>query len=241
MIPPAASYALTVEKIVAENADVRTFRLRLPNGADFSFQPGQFMMFSFPGASAPTRAYTIASSPLDRGYIEITLNRVARFTEHMFALEPGDVLNAKGPYGKWFYTDDVRHGVLISGGTGITPFRSIARYVLQKGLPNRITILYSTKTLADMIYREDWAALEGRSNFKIVHTVTRPHLMEDRAAWTGPTGRISLEMIRREVPDFHEAHYFLCGPNQLVETASKELGAAGVAKERVRYEKWGEF
>lgn len=237
----AGPYSLIVDKIVDESPGIRTFRLRFPAPGDFSFLPGQFVMLSFPDAPRYSRAYSIGSSPLEKGFIDVTLNKVAKFTARMFELQGGETLVARGPYGKWVYTDDIPHAVLISGGTGVTPFRCISRYVIHKGLPNRITILYSTRTPTDIIYRQEFQDLARRPNFKVVFTVTRPQLMPEGQSWEGAKGRFGVGMIEEAVPDFYEATYFLCGPNQLVRDLSAALAAKGVPAQHIRREKWGEF
>jgi len=201
------------------------------------------MMFHFPGAPKVTRAYSIASSPLEEGYIDIALNEVHAFTARMFSLRRGETLLAHGPYGKWVYEDHIPHAVLISGGTGITPIRGIVRYVLGKGLPNRLTILASARTPADLLYREESAEWSRRPNIRVVHTITRPHLLAPHEKWDGPTGRIDLAMVKAAVPetDFPKAHFYMCGPNQLIEALAGALSADGVPRERIRYEKWGKF
>ena len=65
--------------------------------------------------------------------------------------------------------------------------------------------------------------------------------MGSAQSWQGPTGRITIEAIRREVPDFDSATYYLCGPNSMVKELACALKASGIPKERVRYEKWGDY
>lgn len=235
------TYRLAVESIREETPEVKTFRLAFPKATEFTFVPGMFVMLSFPDSPKLTRAYSMASSPLEKGYVEISLNKVAEFTARLFDLKGGETLVAKGPYGKWLYSDDLHHVVLISGGTGITPFRSISRYVIQKGLPNRVTILYSSRTPSDIIYRKELEEFARHPNFVVVTTVTRPHLLKSGERWDGPTGRINLKMIHEAVPDFPKAHYYMCGPNSLVENISSALETEGIPKDQIRYEKWGEY
>lgn len=237
----AGTYNVKIEEIVRETPGVHTFRLRFAAGTDFNFIPGQFLMLSFPEDPKTTRAYSISSSPLEKGYVDVTLNKVAKFSSRLFKLKGGENLTAKGPFGKWTYTDDVAHAVLISGGAGITPFRCIARYVVGKKLPNRLTVMHSSRTPDDIIYRRQWDELAGHPNIRVYHTITRPHLMRPGEAWDGPTGRITIETLQREIEDFFEAAYYLCGPNQLIESLSKALEEKGVDKSRIRYEKWGKF
>ena len=230
-----------VEAIRSETPSVKAFRIRLPEGVPFSFTPGQFVMTAFPSDPLVARAYSLASSPLEAGAFEIAFAKAGAFTAKMFELKPGDKLLVEGPYGRWTYRDDVAHAVLISGGTGITPFRSMARYVQQKRLPNKLTILYSSKTPEDIVFRRELEELAKVPNFKIVHTITRPDQSAAAAGWKGRTGRIGLPLIQETVPQITEATYYMCGPISLIEELSKALTGAGVPKERIRYEKWGEY
>lgn len=232
-----------VEKIIDEVVGVRSFRLRLSDTQDFTFVPGQFVMISFPDDPKTKRAYSISSSPLDRGFIDITLNRVGEFTTRLFSLKGAEDLCIDGPYGKFVYREsEAPHAVLISGGTGITPYRSMARYVIQKKLPNKVTILYSARVPNEIIFYKEFLALaREHSNIKYYVTITRPHLLAPGDLWKGPVGRLHVEAIRQEVPDFLEAVYFLCGPNQLVNDLLGQLRGVGVNEDNIHFEKWGEF
>lgn len=221
-----------------ECAGIKTFRLAVP--PEFAFTPGMFIMISFEDAPKISRAYSISSSPFEKGAIEITLNQVGDFTARLFSLKPGQSLTLKGPYGRWLYSDDVKQAALISGGTGITPFRSMARYVLQKGLANKLAIFYSTKTPSDAIYRRELDEF-NRSGIKVYHTITRPQLMKPGEKWNGPTGRITADLLAAELPDFLATTFYMCGPVSLVEHLSQGLLSKGIPKKQIRYEKWGDY
>lgn len=216
-----------------ECADVRTFRLEVP--ADFSFIAGMWVMVNFPDAPQESRAYSMSSSPLQRGAIEISLNKVGGFSARMFVLKAGDTVELKGPYGKWRYDDEIEHAVLISGGTGLTPFRAMGRYVIEKGLPNKISILYSVKTPDAILYAKDLDAFRA-AGFTVYVTVTR-----GGECWKGPTGRIDVGVIQKQVPDWATADYFFCGPKSLIDELSAALETQGVARENIHREKWGDY
>jgi glycine betaine catabolism B len=230
MIAAAAWTARLLEKR-DESEGVRTFRLSVPDG--FDFLPGMWAMFHFSDAPKTARAYSLASSPLERGHVEITMSRVGEFSERFFGLREGDEVEAKGPYGKWVFTGELAPAALVSGGTGITPFRSMARYAVAKGLHAELSLFYSTKTASDVIYGDELAEF-ARSGMKIHHTVTR----ERR---DGPTGRITVELLRRELPRFAATHFFLCGPAKLVDDLSKGLAAAGLPMSQIHREVWGDY
>ena len=236
----AESHSVLVEDVRDETPSIRTLRLKLPQDRDgaFSFMPGQSVTLAFTDDPATQRTYSIASSPLDRGFIEISVNRLGRFTARLFDLRPGAELLAQGPHGKWFYTDDVSHGVLISGGTGLTPFRSIVRYVLQKGLQNRVSVLHSSRVPSEIPYRAELEQWSKHPNLRVMLTVTRAEAMRAGETWTGAKGRIDVEKIRSLVPDLRGSDYYLCGPGPLVTNLAQALTAEGVGAQRLHYETW---
>lgn len=235
---PPRAYRSRLLNVRDECAGVKTFRLEVPRS--FSFIPGMWVMLRFPDGPNHARAYSIASSPCEKGCVEISLNKVGPLTARLFELKRGETLDLKGPYGKWLFNDEAEHAVLISGGTALAPFRSMCRYALDKRLPNRLTLLYSAKTPSDILYRRE---LEGfaKAGIKVYVTITRPQAMDSGEAWGGPTGRLGPEVIEREVPGFLEAWYFVCGPTTLVKDITEALRQKGIPRARIRSEKWGDY
>ncbi len=227
-------FASKVLAVADECAAVKTFKLSVPD--DFSFLPGMWVMINFPDQPKVTRAYSMSSSPLQKGSIEISLNKVGDFTVRMFALKSGDEIQLAGPYGKWRYRDEDRRAVLISGGSGLTPFRSMGRYVLDRKIPNKLSILYSARTPADILYAKDLEIFKS-AGIKVHVTITRG----EGQSWNGPAGRLSMETVRKEVERWDEAAYYLCGPKTMVSEFTAALESAGIARERIHYEKWGDY
>lgn len=241
MADPRAWVQGAIDKITQETPEVRTFRVVKPNGDKFDFMAGQFYMLQFADDPKTVRAYSVASSPADEGYIEVTLNKVGKFTTRLFNLSAPASIMIRGPFGKFVMdTDKMKHIVCIAGGTGITPFRSMTRYIIQKGLPNRATISYSVRVPSEIIYHKEFEELAAQhKNVTFYATVTRPHLMPPGTAWNGPTGRLSAATFQKIIPDFKEAYYFICGSNELIDNLSGDLVKAGVGQDHVIFEKWG--
>src|SRR5690606_905854 len=110
------------------------------------------------------RSYSIASAPheVGQGFIETTIRRVdgGKFTPVLFdEAKVGGIAHIRGPFGHWVYDDAIEHAVLISGGTGIAPFRGFARHVIGRELPGKLTVMYSSRTPSDIIYRREWEDL----------------------------------------------------------------------------------
>lgn len=238
MKPASAPRDLTTRlvSIRDEAAGAKTFRLAVPD--DFSFVPGQWVMIQFPDKAEKASAYSISSSPYEAGQIALSFCKVGPLTQRLFDAQPGQELLLRGPYGKWLYDDAIAHAVLITDGTGITPYRAMGRYVIDAGLPNRLTFMYSARTPEHFLYEKDLAAFAAHG-FKVHRTVTHPE--EGKGVWNGATGELTVGLLEKEVDGFKEATYYLCGPKSLVEKFKKDLPSRGISEKQILFEAWGDY
>ncbi|MFI5361613.1 MAG: ferredoxin--NADP reductase [Elusimicrobiota bacterium] len=221
-----------------EAPGVTTFRFASPAG--FSFIPGQFAMFHFQDDPKTWRAYSICSSPaLAAELFEVTVGMVGPFSDRLGRLTPGGEhgLVARGPFGKWVYDGSPAHAVLISGGTGITPFRSMCSLKKDGGKAGRLTLCYSAKTPDDFIFNAEYEAWKN-AGIAVHPRVTRPQ--DAKNPWRGLTGRWTPDELLKIAND-SAAVYYLCGPNRMVQELREGLQAKGVPAENVRTEKWGDY
>lgn len=231
---------VSISQIADEGCDVKTFRLALAEGADFSFRPGQFVLVSFPDDPDDRRPFSIASSPLASGYIEIAVGRHGRLAEKLFALSGGEKLLITRAQGVWQFNDEHKHAVLVSAGAGIAPLRSMIRYVLDKGLPNKLALFYSERKPSCILYRQELKEFEeqGVSVFTKVAETEAP---EEGEPWDGPTGELSGKDIRAGLKDPKSAVYYICGPNKFVGGISADLEKSGIPADAIKPSKWGDF
>ena len=233
-------HILKISKIIDETPLVKAFRLELPHNANIGFYPGQFFMVSLiddPDIKT-SRAYSIASSPLNKNYLEIAFDKVGPFTTKLFTMKEGDSLKVKGPYGKFYFNEEMKNNlVLIAGGTGITPLMGIIRYCNDKKLRNIIKFLYSVKTPHEIIYRDELKKIKNENNnFDYVVTVTRPNAEHE---WEGKIGRIDTELLIKNIEDVENSIYFLCGPKEFVHSIVEMLESLGTKKEQIKTDVWG--
>ena len=230
-------HILQISKIIDETPSVKAFQLKLPPDANINFYPGQFFMVSFVGNEIKTsRAYSIASSPLNDKYLEIALDKVGPFTTKLFSMKEGDLLKFKGPYGKFYFSEEMKDNlVLIAGGTGITPLMAIMRYCNDKKLSNKVKLLYSVKTPKDIIYKNELEKIKNENiNFEYVVTVTR-----ESDNWHGVKGRIDLDLLKYNIDYISGSIYFLCGPKEFVHSIIEMLELLGVSKGQIKTDVWG--
>lgn len=214
-------------QVMNETANVRTFRFAPVTPGRFEYLPGQFMTVEIEAAGEILRrSYTIASSPTRPGLLEITVKRVpgGRVSNWLHDhLRVGDEVTVGTPAGKFSCELGPKADKLlfISGGSGITPVMSMARFIHDNADPRDVVFLYSARNESDLVFKDELAYIAARCrHFRTVFTLTNAP-----ADWRGFRGRISAAMIEDAVPDFRQRAVFLCGPTPLMETVRQALGS----------------
>jgi ferredoxin-NADP reductase len=180
------------------------------------------------------REYSIASAPGEP--VAITVERLddgevsPYLTEELRA---GDGLELRGPIGGYFVWD-VDHGgplLLVAGGSGVVPLRAMLRHRQRSGSDVPARLLYSSRTLEDVIYRTELDALGD-----VVYTLTR----EQPSGWTGYARRVDTELLAEVAwPADDDPRAFVCGPTSFVETVAAGLVEFGYPPARVKTERFG--
>jgi ferredoxin-NADP reductase len=155
---------------------------------------------------------------------------------------PGDRIEIRGPIGGYFVWDgDGSMGdaplFLVAGGSGVVPLMAMLRHRARAGLRNPTRLLFSSRHLEEVIYREELHALAAPGDgFEVAHTLTR----SQPPGWTGYSRRIDERMIAEVLePLGSGARSFICGPTALVEVAANALVRLGLPADRVRTERFG--
>lgn len=209
-----------------ETPTVRSVRLRRP--PDFAFQASQAVRLTLqPGALA--HPLSIASGP-ERPYIELAVRRSASdFKRAFFALRPGDRVEIFGPKGR-FFLEESSPAVLVAGGIGITPMKSMLERAADAALATPITLLYGSHSPVEIVFRGAVDELARRNpRIRIVHTVSEPD-----ASWTGRVGRLDRDLIGEAVQP--GAFCYVAGPPPMVDETLRHLQALGVPPDQVKYE-----
>ena len=230
---------LKIVKVIQETPDTKTIRVALDKPVDFI--PGQFVMLGLNldvggEKKLVKRAYSIASSPTKKDCIEFTFNIYpqGQLSPHLYNLKVGDDVYLDGPYGKFiFKEEETKDAVFLGAGAGLTPLMSMIRYIVDKKLQTKPTLLYSVKTPENIIYYKELLQLEKIKKLNLVLTMTRP----DGTGWTGLRGRIDAEKIKGLGP-LDNSIFYICGPPEMVGGTVSILESLGVAKDRVNREQW---
>ena len=236
-----ASMEFVVESVRASTPTARIYRLRSTDGHIPVFQAGQYVSFRFRiGGSELTRPYSISSAPCEArgedGYIEVTVRRHEdAFVPAWFfdEVKPGTHLQGNMPFGNFFWEPmrDSKRILAIAGGSGITPFASMAREIaFGKMKDAQMTILYGSVHSSDIVLREELEEAERASEgrVKIIH------VLSDDPDWQGECGIISRELIEKYAPE--DPTYMFCGSLPMFRLVKDIMGEMGVTRRRFRHD-----
>jgi ferredoxin-NADP reductase len=219
----------TVAAVKEETPRVKSFRIELPMWVPHL--PGQHydVRLTAPDGYQAQRSYSIASSPLDEGAVELTIDRLDDGEVSPYfhdVVREGDQVELRGPFASYFVWRGESPVLLVGGGSGVVPLMAILRHrrLTMPELPMRL--VYSVRSAEDVIYADEL-------NDDAALTFTR----EPPDGWTGHTGRIDSELVSEAAAESGTA--FICGSNGFVEAAANLVLEAGYEPRRVRTERFG--
>ena len=176
-----------VTDIRTETPDVKTFRVEAPGGGKLSeHKPGQCARLSVPGISEAM--ISITSSPTNRDYMEFSVKKCGCLTEWLHAMEVGQMITVRGPYGRPFPVDEDLAGknlLFVAGGIGLAPLRSVINYVRDnRASYGRVDIVYGSRSKEDLVeYREIVEEWMNEKDFHVHLTIDR-----EQEGWDGHVG-----------------------------------------------------
>ncbi len=230
----------TITEIRDASPTAKTYRFSPVNGHVPVFYAGQYANFYFTiGASVLTRPYTISSAPyearLSDPYFEITIRRNVpyfapdNYFEH---LTVGSTVTASLPFGHFYYEPlrDAKKILALAGGSGITPFVSMAWEIVHGGIDAEMTILYGSVRHTDIVCGDDLARAAQMAPDKI----RLVHVMSDDPEWDGEKGFITKELIDKYSDG--DTSYFFCGPLAMYGSIEKSMKEMGIGPRRFRHD-----
>lgn len=248
--PARAGRKLRIDAVVRETPNAVSLVLADPSGAPIEFLAGQFFTLTWPpksraqATSFDKRAYSASSSPLDPSRVTVTIKRVdgGKVSSAIHATAaPGDVVEVLGPSGAFTVPDGEGDLVLLGGGSGITPLMSITRTVLEGEGPKarRVFLVFGNRSEEEIIFDKALAELVAAHPERLIVK----HVLEQRGSRDGATeGRLEEAVVEAELARFGEGlrdpHYFLCGPEPMMNAAEKALLARGVPPAKIRIERF---
>lgn len=202
----------------------------------YSFKPGQYLEWTLghyrPDSRGNRRYFTIASSPTEQN-IRLGVkfyNEPSSFKKALAFMNIGDTLVASQLCGDFTLpTMPNEKLAFIAGGIGITPFRSMTKYLLDKNEKRNIVLFYSNRTAEEAAYKDIFDAASVKLGIKTIYAVTEGAIPE----WA-TSGFITKEMIMKEAPDYKERIFYISGPKVMVDAFRKTLNELGVKRNRIK-------
>jgi ferredoxin-NADP reductase len=234
LAPPIAPRApgrwqvATVSSIREETPRARSYRLELPMW--MPHLPGQHydVRLTAPDGYQAQRSYSIASSPIDAGAIELTIDCLADGEVSPYfheVVEVGDQVEVRGPFASYFVWrgDEPEPVLLVGGGSGVVPLMAMLRHNRLSGAAADVRLVYSVRSLADVFYADE-----------LGDETTVTYTREAPDGWTGHTGRIDAELLGGDARTA-----YVCGSHPFVEAATDLLLGIGVQPAGIRTERFG--
>jgi len=214
-----------VNKVVNETKDV--FSLYLEPKQEFKFQAGQFCFLRINRDNLFARhPFTISSCPNDK-LIRFTIKIYGMFTQEASKLKKGDSIFLEGPFGGFVVNYLQKDLVFIAGGIGITPFVSIIDDLQSKNTKQKMSLFYCTKTKDDLCFEKE---LNANKNLKSIFVLSKENVKGYEY------GHINKDLILRNIPNYKDSLYYICGPEPLKKEVIRILKELNVKQECIHYE-----
>jgi ferredoxin-NADP reductase len=232
----------TVIKVKQETQNVKTFTLALPKWVPHKAGQHYDVRLTAPDGYQSQRSYSIASSPEQKGEIELTVERLDEGEVSTYlhdVLIVSDQVELRGPIGGYFVWEASMGGplLLVAGGSGIVPLMAMIRHRRAVGSQVPVRLLFSSRTYEDIIYRQELEELhKAHSGLDVFHTLTRTQPQ----GWNGYGRRIDMQMLEEVTkPIGKNLKTYICGPTALVEGVANGLVKLGIPADQIRTERFG--
>jgi ferredoxin-NADP reductase len=210
----------------------RTMAFRFEKPPSFKFTPGQFIDITLQNPSETdsegnTRGFSIASAPYEDFIMVATRMRDTAFKRVLRSVPIGTDVKIEGPFGNLrLHNDKSRAAVVLTGGIGITPFRSILLNAAQKKLPHHILVFYSNRRPEDASFLDELQELEKKDpNYQLVACMTG--MEKSQRSWSGERGLINPELLRKYMKELSSPIYYITGPQAMVKAMHAMLTDMG--------------
>jgi ferredoxin-NADP reductase/nitrite reductase/ring-hydroxylating ferredoxin subunit len=270
---PSSEYELSLlEKQKFEATDVMSFRFSKKQklqqqeresddkqGSFLDYTAGQYAFFDIGGvhndSKGPIRHFTISSSPTEDFVMITTRIRDSPYKKRLSSLEEDTIVKVRGPQGKFVLHEDYsKPAVFLSGGIGVTPFRSMIKYATDKQLPIKIAMFDSNRNQENTLFKKEFDEYVNiNGNLKIVYTITEEEEEKQktqdttlpssptRQQWTGERGRIDKDMLTKHLTDdeIKNSIFYTCGPPGMIKAMQDIIqNDLKIPKDRIKVEEF---
>ncbi len=184
-----------IKEIIQRNYNVKSFRLEA--GGNLDFKAGQFLSVELENNPKLKRYLSISSSPTEKCYLEFTKKLTqSDFSRALNNLKSGDEVTIRYPFGEFVLDESLTKIAFLSGGIGITPIRSICKYAVDRKLNIDIILIYSNRTVRDIVFKDDFDAMvKSYPSLRVAHV-----LCETEPGFKCTVGLINSQIIKIKFP-----------------------------------------
>jgi ferredoxin-NADP reductase len=238
---------MTLSKLVArQDVAEQTMAFRFEKPPNWKFKAGQALDMTLldppeTDAEGNVRTFSIASAPQEETLMVATRMRDTAFKRVLKIMRMGTQVKLEGPSGDLtLHNNAQRTAVLLAGGIGITPFRSMVVRAAREKLPHRIFLLYSNRRPEDAPFLDELAALEKENpNYKLIATMTE--MARSKRSWQGETDKIGQDMLSKYLKNAASPLYYIAGPPGMVNGLHDMLNESGVDDDDIRSEEFAGY
>ncbi len=203
-------------------------------------KPGQYLEWTLPHKNVDSRGmrryFTVASSPTESDIkigIRMSPENGSSFKTHLLAMKAGDTILAGGLTGDFVMPEDTtKKLVFIAGGIGVTPFRSMVKYLIDKNEKRDVVVFYSNKTADDIAYKDIFDKGEQMLGIKTIYVLNNPGV--DLSVIPGAVAAIDAKLIEEKVSDLKNRIYYISGPHGMVVAFEGMLKTLGVPASQIK-------
>ena len=242
-----ATVPITSAKLLSRNEVAEgTMAFRFERPANWPFRAGQYLdmsLFDPPETDSEgnVRSFSIASGPHEESLMVATRMRDTAFKRVLKTMPLGTAVKIEGPSGDLILPDSfTRAVVLLAGGIGITPFRSMICQAAAQRLPHQMFLFYSNRRPEDAPFLDELESLERENpKYKLIASMTE--MAKSRRSWSGETGFINQEMLGKYLKDVASPIYYIAGPPEMVKGLHEMLNKAKIKEDDIHAEEFAGY
>jgi ferredoxin-NADP reductase len=237
LISPKGKYVMTLVK--KEEIAEGVYNFTFAPDKKINFRPGQYLEWTLghnkPDTRGNRRYFTIASSPTE-GTVMLGVkfyDKPSSFKQTLRSMNPGDTIMAAQLAGGFVLPKDPKKKlVFIAGGIGITPFRSMLKYLADNHEKRSIALIYSSASMQEVAYYDVFREAAENSGINTIFTFTDRTKLDP--AWKGHTGYVNEAMIEQVVPDYRERTFYVSGPHTLIDACDDAFSRMGIPRAQIK-------
>jgi ferredoxin-NADP reductase len=226
-------FETSFSQIIQRTPTIKSFRFGT-RGEDVTHRAGQFFFVTIKvDGSEAIHHFTISSSPTEKGYLEFTKRITdSDYSKALDLMAAGDWARIRGPEGAFTLPERESKLAFLSGGIGITPLRSMLRYIVDEKLGHDVVLLYSNRDIEDIAFRDELDSMAGsHPGIRVEYVLSGSDIP---AEWKGKTGYITEDLVAELIKDYQERVFYISGPPRMVSTLEEKLSAINVPSEQIK-------